>query len=76
MVALGIAVYFASQGAGQVLLPVLAGTARLAVVLLGALAASLAGALTLEAIFWLIAAGMLTVGGLSAWSLQRARWVE
>jgi putative MATE family efflux protein len=75
-VALGIALYFAAQGAGQVVRPVLAGTARLAVILLGAAAASAAGALTLGTVFWLVAAGMLTVGALSAWAVAKARWVQ
>ncbi len=65
----GIALYFASQGAGQMLKPVLAGTARLAIVVVGgALAASLA------AIFGVIALGM-TAGGLLMMSVvARAPW--
>ncbi len=67
--AAGIALYFASQGAGQVLWPVLAGTARLVIVIGGgALATSLLG------IFGLIAAAMVTFGALTMWFIGRARW--
>lgn len=74
--ALGISLYFAAQGAGQVLRPVLAGTARLAIILAGALLLSIAGMLTLGAIFALIAAAMLAFGALSAWAVAQARWVK
>ncbi|HEX6297303.1 MAG TPA: MATE family efflux transporter [Burkholderiales bacterium] len=74
--ALGISLYFAAQGAGQVLRPVLAGTARLAIILAGASLLSIAGMLTLGAIFALIAAAMLAFGALSAWAVAQARWVK
>ena len=65
----GIALYFASQGAGQVAWPVFAGTVRLAIVLLGgALAASLQG------IFAVIALGMVIGGMLTMWFVLRAEW--
>jgi len=65
----GIALYFASQGAGRVALPVLAGTARLLVVVAGgALAASLQG------IFAVIALGMIVGGVLTLWVVMRANW--
>ena len=68
LLAAGIALYFASQGAGQVILPVLAGTARLAIVIAGgALAATLGG------IFWTIAVGM-AVFGLSQFVRKPAKW--
>ena len=64
-----IALYCASQGAGQMLRPVLAGTMRLAIVVLGgALAASLA------AIFGIVAAGILISAALMIWFVARARW--
>ena len=69
LLAAGIALYFASQGAGQVILPVLAGTARLAIVIAGgALAATLGG------IFWTIAVGMAVFGLLTIWFVSRAKW--
>ena len=64
-----IALYFASQGAGQMLRPVLAGTARLVIVILGgALAASL------TAIFGVVAAGMSVTAALMIWFVSRTRW--
>ena len=74
--ALGIALYFAAQGAGQVLRPVLAGTARLAIILAGAFLLSIFELLTLNAIFALIAAAMLAFGALSALAVAKARWVK
>jgi putative MATE family efflux protein len=69
----GMALYFASQGAGRVLWPVLAGTARLAVVVIGGLAAASLGA-PLAALFALIALGMAVFGGLTSWFVARAQW--
>jgi len=64
-----IALYFASQGAGRMLRPVLAGTARLVIVILGgALAASLTG------IFGVVAAGMSVTAALMIWFVARAVW--
>jgi Na+-driven multidrug efflux pump len=64
-----IALYFASQGAGSMLRPVLAGTVRLAIVLVGgAIAASLAG------IFGVVATGILVSAALMMWFIARARW--
>ncbi len=69
MLAANIALYFASQGAGKVLWPVLAGTARLAIVVTGgALAASLAG------IFGAIALAMAVSGLLTIWFVARTEW--
>jgi putative MATE family efflux protein len=69
LLAAGMALYFASQGAGQMVRVVLAGTARLAVVVCGgALAASLGG------IFAAIALGLSVLGGLSIAVVARARW--
>ncbi len=69
----GVALYFASQGSGQVLRPVLAGTARLALVAAGgALVMQLAG--PLWALFAVIALGLTVFGGLTAYVVHRARW--
>jgi putative MATE family efflux protein len=69
MLAVNIALYFASQGAGKVLWPVLAGTARLAIVIAGgAAAASLGG------IFWAIAVAMAVSGLLTVWFVARTSW--
>ena len=64
-----MALYFVSQGAGQMLRPVLAGTSRLVIVLLGgSLAASLTG------IFGAVAVGMIVSAALMIWFVLRARW--
>lgn len=56
LVGVSIALYFASQGVGRMSWPVLAGTLRLVVVIIGAaIAASLAG------VFELVAAGVSSV---------------
>jgi len=67
--AAGMALYFASQGAGRVLLPVLAGTARLAIVIVGG-----ALAVSLQGIFTAIAAGLAVFGALTMLIVFRARW--
>ena len=69
LLAAGIALYFASQGAGRVLPPMLAGTARLALVIAGGLAA-----VSLQALFTVIAAAMIAYGLLTIWFVASARW--
>jgi putative MATE family efflux protein len=69
----GVTLYFASQGSGQVLRPVLAGTARLLFVVTGAaLVMQLGG--PLPAVFAVISLGLAVFGGLTAWVVHRARW--
>jgi putative MATE family efflux protein len=69
LLAVGIALYFASQGAGQVLRPVLAGTVRLVLVIAGGLAA-----VSLQGVFVVVAAAMIAFGALTAWFVATARW--
>jgi MATE family, multidrug efflux pump len=69
LLAAGIALYFASQGAGQMLRPVLAGTARLAIVLVGG-----ALAVSLPAIFAVVALGITLSAAILMWFVGRARW--
>jgi putative MATE family efflux protein len=69
LLAAGIALYFASQGAGRVLWPVLAGTARLALVLAGGMLAA-----SLQGLFFAIAAAMAAFGLLTLWFVARADW--
>jgi putative MATE family efflux protein len=69
MLATGIALYFASQGAGRVLPPLLAGTVRLALVIAGGLAA-----VSLQGLFLVIAAAMIAYGALTIWFVAAARW--
>jgi putative MATE family efflux protein len=64
-----IALYFGSQGAGQMLRPVFAGTSRLVIgVIGGALVASL------SAIFGVVATGMVVNAALMIWFVSRASW--
>ena len=65
----GIALYFASQGAGRVLPPMLAGTVRLALVIAGGLAA-----VSLHGVFLVIAAAIIAYGALTVWFVAAATW--
>jgi putative MATE family efflux protein len=71
--ALGIALYFASQGSGKVLLQVLARTVQLIIVIGGGFIVLGAGA-GLNAIFGLIAVGMVIFGTLSGLAVARTDW--
>jgi putative MATE family efflux protein len=69
----GMALYFASQGAGRMLLPVLAGTVRLVLVVAGGYAVvKLAG--PLYAVFAVVACGIVLFGALIIAAVYRARW--
>lgn len=69
----GMALYFASQGAGRMVLPVLAGTARLAFVLAaGTLVVALDG--PLAAVFAVIAGGIALFGALIIAAVRAGRW--
>ena len=69
MLAVGIALYFASQGAGRVVRPVLAGTVRLALVIAGGFAV-----VSLQGVFIVIAAAMMAFGALTIWFVALADW--
>jgi Na+-driven multidrug efflux pump len=69
LLAVGIALYFASQGAGQMLRPVLAGTTRLAIVLVGGAIAT-----SLGAIFAVVALGITASAVILMWFVGRSRW--
>jgi len=70
---IGMALYFASQGAARVVLPVLAGTARLVVVVgAGVVAASMSAPLWV--MFGIIAAGLAVFGGVTAMAVHRTQW--
>jgi putative MATE family efflux protein len=71
LLAAGIALYFASQGAGRVLRPVLAGTVRLAMVIAGGFLA-----VSLHGVFIVIAAAMIAFGMLTIWFVARAKWEQ
>lgn len=67
--AAGIALYFAAQGAGQVFRMVLAGTARLAIVLAGGVTVA-----TLGGLFAVIALGMAVFGAATLLFTAKADW--
>jgi len=69
----GLALYFASQGAGRILLPMLAGTARLLVVLVGGILV-LNLAAPLGWLFAVIAVGLTTLGMLTALVVHWTPW--
>ena len=71
--AAGMALYFASQGAGRVGVPMLAGTARLAVVAVGGLIVVNAAA-PLGALFGVIAFGITLFGALTGAAVYKASW--
>jgi Na+-driven multidrug efflux pump len=69
----GMALYFSSQGAGRMVLPVLAGTVRLVVVVAGG-ALVVAASWPLAALFAFIAAGIVLFGTLIAAAVRAGRW--
>ncbi|HEU4351275.1 MAG TPA: MATE family efflux transporter [Burkholderiales bacterium] len=69
LLAAGIALYFASQGAGRVLRPILAGTARLAIVIAGGLMVA-----SLQGVFVVIAFAMIAFGALTVWFVASTDW--
>ena len=72
--ALGLALYFASQGAGKVLWPVLAGFARLFVAVGGGLLAIETLNLGLSGVFGAVALGMLIYGVMTATAIRMGAW--
>ena len=73
--AVGVALYFASQGARSVLWPMLATTVRLALVLVLGLAAVRSGA-SLAGVFAVIAVAMAAYGLLTGWAVWKADWAR
>jgi putative MATE family efflux protein len=69
LLAVGIALYFASQGAGRVVRPALAGTVRLLLVIAGGFAV-----VSLQGVFMVIAAAMMAFGVLTIWFVALADW--
>ena len=71
---MGLALYFAALGSGRIWGPVLAGTARLAVVgCLGWWLGHQAG-VTPQSLFLVVTAGMVVYGLGTAWAVWRTRW--
>ena len=70
---MGLTLYFASQGAGKMVGPVVAGTVRLIVVILGGLwITSLPG--TADQLFWLVAVSMVIYGLSMIASVKLTPW--
>ncbi len=73
-IGLGLLIYFASQGAGTIVLPILAGTLRLVIAaLLGWVAVTRFHA-DLSLLFWLVALSSVAYGLLTAAALLRPGW--
>jgi len=71
----GLTLYFASQGSGQMLKPVLAGTARMVLVIAGGALVMQSGG-PLWALFAVIALGLTVFGGLTGYVVYKARWAR
>ena len=69
----GLTLFFASQGAGRVLGPVLASSLRLAVIVIGGIWLSVNGADS-RAMFWLVGLSMTVYGLATMFAVWRARW--
>lgn len=74
-IGVGIALYFASQGAARVAWPVLAGTARLAIVVGGGFALLALGA-PLAALFTVIALGIVVWGAGTMLAVRASDWTR
>ncbi len=71
----GMALYFASQGAGRVLLPMLSGTARFAIVVAGGILVVKLAA-PLGALFAVIAGGLTLLGALTGLAVYKTAWAR
>lgn len=71
----GLTLFFASQGAGRVLGPVLASTLRLAVVAIGGFWLAMQGANS-QSMFWLVGLSMAAYGLATMFAVWHARWGE
>jgi putative MATE family efflux protein len=71
--AIGLCLYFASQGAGKLLGPVLAGTVRLVMVIVGGVWLTQNNG-SIDQMFGLIALGMVIYGVLTALFVMKTKW--
>lgn len=71
---LGLALYFASQGAGRMLWPVISSLSRMVIALVGALILTTFFGMGVEGIFVAIGCGMLAYGMIIALAIQRGGW--
>ncbi|WP_264293888.1 MATE family efflux transporter [Diaphorobacter aerolatus] len=70
----GLTLYFASLGSGRVLGPILAGSARLALVAIGGAWLAQRGGGSPSSLFWLALAAMVVYGVATGWAVRRTRW--
>lgn len=73
-VAFGLALYFASQGARKVLLPVLAGTMRMVIAAFIGFAAVQVGHAGLSTLYSIVALSSVVYGALSGAAVYRGKW--
>jgi len=69
----GVALYFASQGAGRMAMPLTAAVLRLLIAAAGGYAAIRSGA-PVTTVFHVIAGAMFVYGAFTAWAVFRANW--
>ena len=72
--AVGLALYFASQGAGRMVWPMVGSVSRMAVAFGGALLLSAVTDIGIDAVFVAIAAGMLIYGLIMTLSVRAMGW--
>lgn len=70
----GLALYFASQGAGRMIWPVIGSLCRIAVAVGGAIVLTSTTALGVQGVFAAIAAAMLVYGLVIGLAIRRTRW--
>ena len=71
---LGLALFFASQGAGKLFWPLVGSVSRLVVVVLGGMAVTQWLPGQPMALFAVVAAGFVTYAGIIATAIARGRW--
>ena len=71
---LGLALYFASQGAGRLLWPLVAGFVRLAVAAAGGFVLAVTLGAGLQSVFWAIAAALVLYGAIVAGAVRAGAW--
>ncbi len=74
--ALGLGLFFACQGMGTLIYPVLGAVVRLAVIVIGGLFLATSGSMTPETLFIVITLGMIAYGAFIAIMLWRGPWKE
>mgnify|MGYP000686709994 FL=1 len=72
--ALGLALYFASQGAGRMGWPIVASLCRMAAAFGGALLLTAVYGFGVEGVFIAVAAGMFLYGSITVLAIRATRW--